>query len=133
MKDILIQKINTSNWWHVSPRDQNAYKKRGKFLASTFRQAEFYGRPNDEPERVDIKDPIFGFSELEILIKLFGNKKGKRYSKQVLRARDFYKTRITLDAKMRQRAKEMRYDAIVLMTEQGKKDLLAKENPILLN
>ncbi|MDF1518256.1 MAG: hypothetical protein P1P79_09945 [Lutibacter sp.] len=52
MKDILIEKINKSDWWHVSPKDSDSYKKRGKFLASTYQQAEFYGKPNNKPETV---------------------------------------------------------------------------------
>ena len=63
LKKVLINKVNSSYWWHVTPRDPNAYKKRGKFLASTYTQAEFYGRPNIEPENVEISNPIFGFSE----------------------------------------------------------------------
>ena len=71
IKDILIEKINKSEWWHVPPRDRDAYKKRGKFFASTYKQAEFYGRPNDVPEKVLISNPIFGFSKVEILRSLF--------------------------------------------------------------
>ena len=74
IKRVLIDKINKSEWWHVSPRDPNAYSKRGKFLASTYQQAEFYGRPNDIPEKVRISNPVYGFSEIEILKKLFQNK-----------------------------------------------------------
>jgi hypothetical protein len=73
LKDVLIQKINAGEWWHVTPQDPDAYKKRGKFLASTYLQAEFYGRPKLDPERVEIKNPVFGFSENEILKQLFGS------------------------------------------------------------
>src|ERR1051326_2557287 len=41
----LISYINRKDWWHVPPEDPTAYQKRGMFLSSTFRQAEFYGRP----------------------------------------------------------------------------------------
>src|SRR5262249_3655081 len=34
--------------------------KRGKFFASTFAEAEFYGRPLDTPERVTISRPVVG-------------------------------------------------------------------------
>ncbi len=135
VKNTLIQKINASYWWHVPPQDPNAYKKRGKFLASTFLQAEFYGKPNDKPERVNISNPLFGFSEKEILTKLFGRKKAQEYLDYVLKAKNFYKARINLDAKTYRKAKMMGFDAIVLMTQQGKKSLLRgrKPNSIELN
>ncbi len=129
IRDILIEKINNSYWWHVPPRDPEAYKKRGKFLASTFLQAEFYGRPNDEPEKVNVKNPIFGFSELEILEKLFGKRKRKGYLKQILNAKNFYEARIDLDAKIYEKAKEFNFDAVVLMTQQGGKVLLKGRKP----
>jgi hypothetical protein len=37
-----------------------AYSKRGKFFASSFRDAEFYGRPLDDPKRVVIANPLIG-------------------------------------------------------------------------
>ena len=78
IKTILIDKINKSAWWHVNPQDVDAYKKRGKFLASTYAQAEFYGRPNDVSEKVSITNPIYGCSEIEIL-KIFFQKITKNY------------------------------------------------------
>lgn len=41
IKEVLIDKINKSEWWHVTPADPEAYSKRGKFLSSTYQQAEF--------------------------------------------------------------------------------------------
>lgn len=136
MKKILIEKVNRSKWWHVKPKDKNAYKKRGKFLASTFRQAEFYGRPNNGFEQVEIKNPVFGFSELEILKKLFDNKIAKIELEKINVDDDnFYKNRITLDSKIHNKAKELGFDSIILMTEQGKKSLKngRKPNSIELN
>jgi len=130
MKKLLIEKINQSNWWHVLPIVPNAYKERGKFLASTYLQAEFYGKPNVEPEKVNIQNPIFGFSEEEILAHLFGKEKAGRLLDFVLQGDDEqYKRRITLDKKMHDRAKKLGYDSIVLMTEQGKKSLQKKRKP----
>ncbi len=37
-----------------------AYSKRGKFFASSFSEAEFYGRPLDEPQRIVIAKPLVG-------------------------------------------------------------------------
>lgn len=45
----LVASVNRKSWWHVPPVDPDAYLKRGKFLASSFEAAEFYGRPLDEP------------------------------------------------------------------------------------
>ena len=59
----LINKINSSLWWHVTSSDPSAYKKRGKFFMSTYQQAELYGRPNDIPDKVLITNPVYGFSE----------------------------------------------------------------------
>jgi hypothetical protein len=135
MKDLLIKKVNQSSWWHVPPRDLHAYEKRGKFLASTYLQAEFYGRPNIEPEQVCINNPVYGFSELEILKKLFGPN-GRKYLNEVIKEeKDWYNKRIELDSKMFFAAKTQGYDAIILMTEAGRKALQKgrKPNSIELN
>jgi len=56
----LLSYVNRKDWWHVPPADPKAYERRGKFLASTFRDAEFYGRPLDLPLRVTIRKPLVG-------------------------------------------------------------------------
>jgi len=56
----LVAFLNRKNWWHVPPVDPRAYSKRGKFLASTFREAEFWGRPQDEPQKVVVVKPLIG-------------------------------------------------------------------------
>lgn len=132
IKDILIKKVNNSYWWHVAPADPDAYKKRGKFLASTYPQAEFYGRPNFNPEKVNIKTPIYGFSEKEILNKLFGNfLRIKDLVKSVFSDDDpdWYKNRIKLDGIMYKQAKKLGYDAIVLLTSRGKDQLERNRKP----
>lgn len=129
MKNILIEKINKADWWHVPPKDLKAYKARGKFFASTFSQAEFYGRPNNNSEKVNIKNPIFGFSELEILEQLFTKKEAVKYLHSVLESKNYYNDRINLDAKMHDKAKSMKFDSIVLMTKAGKKSLQKNRKP----
>ncbi len=131
LKDILIGKINKSYWWHVPPRDPGAYKKRGKFLASTYIGAEFYGRPNIEPEKVHIANPVFGFSEKEILEQLFPG-----MSEEMLRGfenddynKNWYNERIALDRELYRRAKKMGYDAIVLMGSNGREYLERNRKP----
>lgn len=130
MKKLLIQKINQSNWWHVLPRDANAYKERGKFLASTYLQAEFYGKPVIKPEKVSIDNPIFGFSEEEILVQLFGKEKAIKLLDFVLKEdTDSYQKRIALDKEMHDSAKRFGYDSIVLMTKQGERALQRNKKP----
>ena len=135
LKDVLIQKINAGCWWHVTPQDPDAYKKRGKFLASTYLRAEFYGRPNLEPERVEIKNPVFGFSEKEILKQLFGSTGSNLFEAINNATKDVYRKRIALDAKMHKKAKLLGYDSIVLMTPRGRTALQKgrKPNSIELN
>ena len=128
IKAILIEKINKSVWWHVAPKDVNAYKKRGKFLASTYAQAEFYGRPNDVPEKASVNNPIYGRSEIEILKNLFT----KNYKKLFSTISDDvggYASRISLDAKMFRKANKMGYDAIVLLGSNGIKYLSKNRKP----
>lgn len=134
MKELLIEKINNSCWWHVPPRDLSAYKRRGKFLASTYQQAEFYGRPNLSPEKVAVRNPLFGFSEREILKTLFGENNADKLLRNFETA-DSYKARIDLDAKMHDTATGKGYDAIVLMTSSGRNALKVgrKPNSIELN
>ena len=129
IKEVLIAKINKTEWWHVPPLDKNAYKKRGKFLASTYSQAEFYGRPNFNPEKVNVKLPIYGFSEKEILKRLFPSKYNKLYFQITKEGKNWYNRRINLDARMFRKAKTLGYDAIVLLTSQGKDRLKINRKP----
>ncbi len=71
IKLILIDKTNRSGWWHVRPADPDAYKKRENFSKNTFLKADFYGKPNDVSDRASISNPIYGFSRIAILKKLF--------------------------------------------------------------
>src|SRR5256885_15716790 len=56
----IVAHVNRKTWWHVPPSDPEAYNKRGKFFASSFKDAEFYGRPLDTPQRVLIAKPLVG-------------------------------------------------------------------------
>lgn len=106
----LITHINRKKWWHVPPRDRSAYRKRGKFFASSFREAEFWGRPLDKPEKVKIARPLIGDGE-SIEMKLFA----RRISRQGMTAQE----RWVLDGKMKRAAMAKGYDSIVLMTPKG--------------
>lgn len=129
IKKILTEKINQSFWWHVTPKESTAYKKRGKFFASTYKQAEFYGRPNDIPEKVMISNPICGTSEIEILKVLFPNEYEGLYGTVSKDDRGWYKRRINLDSKIYKRAKEIGYDAIVLLNNNAKEYLIKNKKP----
>jgi hypothetical protein len=106
----LIKHVNRKDWWHVQPVDPRAYEKRGKFLASSFQEAEFYGRPNDLPEKVAIETPVVG-DEATIERKLIGRVE----SHPDISVRE----RFALDAKLRRAALRKGYDSIVLMSTTG--------------
>jgi hypothetical protein len=103
----LIAHVNRKDWWHVPPRDPSAYGKRGKFLASSFREAEFWGRPLDEPQSAAIARPLIGDEETIEKTLL-----GRRASGEDLAMED----RWTLDAKMKRAALARGYDSILLMS-----------------
>ncbi len=109
-----ISHINRKKWWHVPPRDPEAYRKRGKFYSSSFAEAEFWGRPLDQPERVNICSPLVG-DEDTIERKLFGRvvSRGDWPENRML------EKRFALDAKMKQEALKKGFDAIVLMSPKG--------------
>lgn len=103
----LIRHVNRKDWWHVTPEDTRVYRERGKFFCSTFAEAEFYGRPNDIPERVEIKAPVVG-DEATIEQTLIGHVEA--YPDISVQER------FALDAKLFRAALQKGYDSIVLMT-----------------
>ncbi len=103
----LVRHVNRKAWWHVPPMDPRAYKKRGKFFASSFGEAEFYGRPEDVPARVAICAPIIGddrYIEMELI--------GRVESSPNMGV----PKRLALDAKLRRAALQKGFDSIVLLT-----------------
>lgn len=123
LRNLLIEKVNKSYWWHVVPTDPNAYEKRGKFFASTYSQASFYGKPMHEPERVSIHNPLCGSSEKEILKELFPTNYEQLHNQVTDEGNGWYKRRINLDSKISRAAKRKRYDSVVLICSNGKKIL----------
>jgi hypothetical protein len=109
----LINHVNRKEWWHVPPQDPAAYRKRGKFLASSFREAEFWGRPLDDPQRVTIANPIAG-DERTVERKLLGRQVGSEDMTM--------EARWALDARLRRAALAKGYDSIVLMTNKAFKE-----------
>lgn len=106
----LIRHINRKAWWHVPPLDPQAYRKRGKFLSSSFREAEFYGRPQDIPERVAIGAPVVG-DDLYIETTLIGRVESAPNMS--------VPKRLALDARLRRAALRRGFDSIVLLTSKG--------------
>lgn len=110
----LVSHINKKDWWHVPPQDSKAYQKRGKFLASSFREAELYGRPLDAPQRVRITNPIVG-DEQSVCIALFGTCILVPEPEEP----NFLKERLVLDARMKRAALCQGYDSIVILHPTG--------------
>jgi hypothetical protein len=80
---------------------------------------------------VSVRNPVYGFSEMEILEKLFTSEQIAKFGLDDMEngaGPNWYEKRIALDHKMYSRAKKLGYDAIVLMTPQGRKDLLRNTN-----
>jgi len=103
----IIAHVNRKTWWHVPPQDPAAYTKRGMFLASSFKEAEFWGRPLDDPQRVSIAHPLIGDEET-IEKTLFG----LRVSDEEIALEERWK----LDAKMKRAALAQGYDSIILIS-----------------
>lgn len=101
----IVALVNRKPWWHVPPLDPSAYKKRGKFLASSFAEAEFYGRALDEPQRVSISKPLVGDEKRIARILGIPPQRGGLTYKQIA----------AHDAKWRNAALRKGYDAILLM------------------
>ena len=106
----MVKRINRKDWWHVPPEDPDAYKKRGKFLASTYGEAEFWGRPLMEPLRVKVQSPLIG-DEATIEVELLG----KRVATEDIKV----EARFKLDARLKKAAVKQGYDCIVLMSPTG--------------
>jgi hypothetical protein len=105
----LVAHVNRKHWWHCPPQDPKSYKKRGKFFASSFAEAELYGRPLDEPQRVEISKPLFG-SEDHILVALGIPKNYPEPGEP-----KFYMKRVSLDARIRLATLRESYDSIIVM------------------
>jgi len=117
----IIASINNRSWWHSPPADKGAYKKRGIFFASSYKECEFYGRPLDETIKVNVKNPLVGVEE-DIIRRFFGIK-----SKQMMvyrslidgTATNVLNMRFQLDKELFRVAKNSGYDAIAIVTSKG--------------
>jgi hypothetical protein len=113
-KDKLVVRINRKDWWHVPPSDPTAYRKRGMFLASTYREAEFWGCPLDIPIRIAVTNPIIG-DESTIETELLGAP-CEHLPHDSPKLLDW---RWRLDAKLKKAALSKGYDSIVLLSPNG--------------
>ena len=111
----IIAHVNRKNWWHVPPQEATAYSKRGKFFASTYSEAEFYGRPLDTPQRVNISNPVVG-DEQTIAQVLGIPQQQEGMSLEEIAAHD---------AIWRNAALKKGFDSIVLMTPKAFERFLA--------
>lgn len=107
--DRLIAHVNRKSWWHLPPMDPKAYSKRGKFLASTYAEAEFYGlfgagRPLEQ--RAKIAKPLVG--DEKTIARVLGIP--PQYDGMTLEQMSAH------DAKWRNAALKKGYDAILLMS-----------------
>lgn len=105
--------MNRKDWWHVPPQGGiESYRRRGKFLASSFEEAEFYGRPLDQPQKVTVTNPLVGDEE-RVHRELFGK------IINILDNDKLIENRLSLDARMRDAAFAKGYDSIVIMHPEG--------------
>lgn len=112
------EQINKRKWWHSPPSDKKAYKKRGMFLASSYKECEFYGRPLVELIRVDVSNPLVD-TEKNIIRFLFGDNSPQMMIFNSLinnTASNPLKARFKLDADLFSSAKKNKYDAIAVIT-----------------
>ena len=91
------------------PADPDAYEKRGKFLASSFAEAQFYGRPLDEPQKVSVGNPLVG--DEEQIARVLGIP-AQQPGMSLKRIADH-------DRCWRNAALKKGYDAIILMSTKG--------------
>lgn len=101
----LVAHVNRKRWWHVPPVDPDAYEKRGKFFSSSFAEAEYWGRPLDEPERVTIAKPLIGDEHTMARVLRIPAQHDSMTLDQIA----------AHDARWRNAALRKGYDAIVLM------------------
>jgi hypothetical protein len=120
-RQTLIARVNRKDWWHVPPLDPKAYQKRGMFLASTFHEAEFYGRPLDEPIRVNVTNPLIGDQPtIETLLL------GAPCEDPAHDGLKWLRWRWNLDRRRKEAGVSKGYDAIVLLSVGGYAKFLAE-------
>jgi hypothetical protein len=127
----LADQLNKRKWWHSPPVDKSAYKKRGVFLASSYKECEFYGRPLNEPIKVNVSYPLVD-TEKNIIRFLFGDNSSQMSAYIALingTAKEPLKVRFKLDRDLFKAAKNKNYDAIAVVTEKELEKVKNKKLP----
>jgi hypothetical protein len=94
----------------VPPLDPRAYQKRGKFLASSYQEAQLYGRPLILSLKVNVSNPFIGYEAL-MEKKLLGSlASGPTIT---------IKARLALDGRLKRAAVRLGYDSIVLVARES--------------
>lgn len=105
----LIARINRKYWWRTALPSKRCILDRGLFFASSFEEAEFYGRPLDTPFRVRITNPIVG-SFFYIEKELLGyDSPGKKTIAAIF----------DHDALLKKRAENKGFDSIIVLSSTG--------------
>ena len=102
----LVLHINAHKGWRTALPDAKMINRRGLFYASSYKEAEFYGRPIDIPFTINIKRPLFG-DEIHVMQTL-----GLPLPNQDISIKE----RFAMDAKMKRLAIAKGYDSVALFT-----------------
>lgn len=105
----LINRVNRKAWWRTCLPSKRAIRDRGFFFASSFEEAESYGRPLDTPFRVKIENPIIG-SFAYIQKQLLG---------KTVEYKDTIKAIFAHDKLLKEHARKQGFDSIILLSENG--------------
>ncbi len=110
--------INKRKWWHVKPKDTGSYLQRGKFLASSEKDAEFYSPFGGAPvgESASVSNPLVG-DEAHIETTLLGERQSDKLPEP--ESSEFYKARTALDRKLAIAAANAGFDSIALLSPKG--------------
>lgn len=111
----LIKRVNRKAWWRTCLPSKKAIRDRGLFFASSFEEAEFYGRPLDTPFRVQIKNPLVG-SFAHVQKKLLGHYEPRIHTIKQIFARDRL---------IRKHAGILGFDSIIVLSEKGYRNFCA--------
>ena len=107
----LINRVNRKAWWRTCMPNKKAIRDRGLFFASSFEEAEFYGRPLDTPFRVRIENPIIGhFDHIQ-----------KQLLCNTVEFNDTITGIFVHDKLLKERAQQQGFDSIIVISESSHK------------
>lgn len=128
----LIKRINRKSWWHCLTRDPEAWRQRGVFYEWSYKAAEFYGRPMEY--RVRAERPLVGdyLTICNVLLDLADEQAGTLRGRISRSGSESIAEIFLLDALMHDRALELGYDSIVVMTVPGYRRYCAGHVPYVM-